>query len=101
VNALRNQINAQLKPCSKWPKEPPAEPPVVIAKWRLKRDGSLDGEPQVLFPQPNDVFKVGAQATVQAVKECAPYHLPADQYDAWRDVTWEFDWPVILGLVQR
>jgi colicin import membrane protein len=38
---------------------------------------------------------------VRAVKQCAPFQLPPDKYAAWSTVTWAFDWPVILGLVQR
>ena len=31
------------------------------------------------------------EAAVRAVRRCAPYSLPAEKYDTWKDVTFNFD----------
>lgn len=68
-----------------------AETPIVAVKWRLKADGTLDGEPQILNPQNNPLFEVAAQAAIRAIKESQPFQLPAEKYANWRDNTWKFD----------
>ena len=91
-------------------KPPPAPPPaggggpdtpIVNVRFRLNQDGSLNGEPVVVDRQNTPLFAIAADASVRAIKQCAPFQLPPDKYSAWSDVTWAFDWPVILGLVQR
>ena len=52
-------------------------------------------------PQNTPLYHIAAEASIRAVKQCAPFQLPPDKYAAWSTVTWAFDWPVILGLVQR
>ena len=68
-----------------------AETPIVAVKWRLKADGMLDGEPQVLNPQSNPLFEIAAQAAIRAIKESQPFQLPPEKYANWRDNTWKFD----------
>ena len=65
--------------------------PVVQIRFRLRQDGTLDGEPQVLAPQNSPQFNVAAEAAVRAIKEAAPYNLPPDKYAAWADNKVEFD----------
>lgn len=60
----------------------------VQMHFKLKQDGSLDGDPK-LTPgggdaKDRDVIAVQALA---ALKKCAPFKLPADKYAKWRDVT--------------
>ena len=65
------------------------------------QDGSLDGEPVVVDRQNTPLYAIAADASMRAIKQCAPFQLPPDKYSSWSTVTWAFDWPVILGLVQR
>lgn len=65
-------------------------------RFRLNRDGSLAGEPQVLATtgqteanQPQ-VSRHQEQA-VRAVKLAAPFDLPEPLYDGWKVVTTNFD----------
>jgi colicin import membrane protein len=75
--------------------------PVVSVRFQLRQDGSLVGEPVLVNPQSSPLYNLAADASIRAVKQCAPFQLPPDKYGAWSTVTWQFDWPVILGLVQR
>jgi colicin import membrane protein len=64
---------------------------VVTLRWRLKPDGSLDGEPQIEGAREDTQFRVAAAAALQAVKHCAPFPLPPDKYDYWKSITMKFD----------
>ncbi|MCK9911579.1 hypothetical protein MXD81_20665, partial [Microbacteriaceae bacterium K1510] len=75
--------------------------PIINVRFQLNQDGSLNGEPVVVNRENTPLFAIAADASVRAVKQCAPFQLPPDMYGAWSTVTWAFDWPVILGLVQR
>jgi colicin import membrane protein len=96
---LLGRINAQLMPCSKLPGGGGGiDTPVVTVRWRMREDGSLDSEPEVLNPQDSPLFRIAADASVNAVKNCSPLNLPPDMYKHWSSITWDFDWPRILGL---
>jgi colicin import membrane protein len=99
---LLSMINSQLEPCARLPGGGGGpDTPIVNVRFRLNQDGSLNGEPVVVDRQNTPLFAIAADASVRAIKQCAPFQLPPDKYSAWSDVTWAFDWPVILGLVQR
>ncbi len=96
---LLGRINAQLTPCSKMPGGGGGiDTPRVTVRWRLRPDGSIEGEPEVLNRQDTPLFRIAADASVNAVKKCSPLDLPQDKYSAWQTITWDFDWPRILGL---
>ena len=66
--------------------------PVVAVQWRLKLDGSLDGEPQVLQPRSDPGFQLAAEAALRAVRACSPFdQLPPAKYANWKLITWDFD----------
>ncbi len=99
---LRAMLKSQLTPCSKMPGGGGGiDTPVVQVQFRLHQDGSLDGEPRLVGGGSSPLYRLAADASIRAIKQCAPYDLPPDKYGAWSSVTWEFDWPVILGLVNR
>lgn len=99
---LLSMINQQLEPCARLPGGGGGpDTPIVNVRFNLNQDGSLNGEPVVVNKQNTPLYAIAADASVRAVKQCAPFQLPADKYAAWSTVTWAFDWPVILGLVQR
>ena len=96
---IAGQIKAQLQRCSKMPGGGGGiDTPVVTVQWHVRQDGSLDGEPVVLQPQNTPLFRIAAEASVNAVRNCSPLDLPPDKYRAWSKITWDFDWPKILGL---
>ena len=99
---LLSMINSQLQPCAKMPGGGGGtDTPIVNVRFRLRQDGSLDGEPVLVDRQSTPLYAIAADASIRAIKQCAPFQLPPDKYASWSTVTWEFDWPVIFGLVQR
>lgn len=89
---LRAQISSQLRGCWKLPGGGGGiETMVVKIRWRLRPDGSLEGEPAVEAPQAGPVFQIAAEAAMRAVKSCSPFSLPPDKYWAWRLIIWDFD----------
>jgi hypothetical protein len=39
----------------------------------------------------NPFLRIAGERAVRAVVECAPYRMPADQYQTWRRITVNFD----------
>jgi colicin import membrane protein len=92
ADLLASQIRAQLRQCWSLPAGGGGvELPVVLLTWRMRLDGSLDGEPQVLNPQSDTAFQVAMEAAVRAVKKCSPFNLPPDKYQFWGLIEeWKF-----------
>lgn len=89
---LRAQISQQLRACWKLPGGGGGiETMVVTVRWRLRPDGTLEGEPAIEAPQAGPVFQIAAEAAVRAVKSCSPFTLPQDRYWAWKSIIWDFD----------
>ena len=93
ADMLNSLLDNQLKGCWRLPAGGGgSQTPIVVLSWRLKADGTLDGEPQVIQPQNTQLFQVAAEAAIRAVKSCVPFRLPADKYANWRDIQrWAFD----------
>jgi len=68
----------------------------------LRRDGSVAQPPQ-LAPDSaaaaarDPYMRAAADAARRAIYACAPYNLPADRYDVWRDVVFTFFPADVLG----
>jgi hypothetical protein len=62
----------------------------VIIRFRLNRDGTLNGKPAVVEFPASQIGKASADNAVRAVAQCAPYHLPPEKYDQWTDVQLRF-----------
>lgn len=93
ADLLASQIRQQLRNCWRLPGGGGGiETTVVTLSWRLRPDGSLDGEPQVVRPQSDPVYQIAAEAAIRAVKTCSPFTLPADKYEFWSLIEeWNFD----------
>ena len=65
--------------------------PTVSVRFRLKQDGTLDGEPEVVQRQNSAPFSLAAEAAIRAIKASAPFTLPPDKYAGWQDNKIEFD----------
>jgi colicin import membrane protein len=92
IAMLKGRISARLRACWRLPSGGGgSDTPVVTLRWRLKQDGSLDGDPQVEQPRGDPLFRIAAEAAMRAVRECSPFDLPADKYGSWRTITWDFD----------
>lgn len=92
IAMLKGRISARLRGCWRLPSGGGgSDTPIVTLRWRLKPDGSLDGDPQVEQPRGDALFRVAAEAAVRAVRDCSPFDLPSEKYNTWRTITWDFD----------
>ena len=55
---------------------------------QLNLDGSLDGNARLVSPRSMPIGRRGVvvQRALTAVRQCANYQLPADDYDEWKDI---------------
>lgn len=89
---LAGMLKAQIAPCWRLPGAGGGtDNPVVTLRWRLRQDGALEGEPQIMRPAAGAMAGLATEAAIRAVKSCAPFKLPAEHYAAWKEVIWEFD----------
>lgn len=66
----------------------------VSVKFRLKRDGTIDGRPEVIRGGgASGPKRTAAESAKRAVLRCGQggYQLPAGKYDAWQEVVVNFD----------
>ncbi|WP_043971396.1 hypothetical protein [Novosphingobium sp. P6W] len=95
-SALGAAISRQLKPHWQAPQGADVELLVTKVRFRLARDGSLSGEPEVVSTTGQNAANQ-AQVTrhqeqaIRAVKLAAPFNLPDDLYEGWKVVTTNFD----------
>ncbi|MGF7162198.1 outer membrane biosynthesis protein TonB [Rhodoligotrophos appendicifer] len=88
----RDWLRSQIEKC--W------NPPVgvsdaqnLIVKLRIafNMDGSVVGYPEIMNSGGSPLFQVAADSAVRAVMRCAPYQMPQEKYESWRDVILNFD----------
>lgn len=93
VDALRDQISQ----C--WNAPVGASHPeqlIVTVEVFLNSDGSVAQPPQLTADSAaaasgNPFLRAAGDAAMRAIYVCAPYKLPADRYQLWRDITVTFD----------
>ncbi|XUU60861.1 energy transducer TonB [Erythrobacter sp. HA6-11] len=95
--SLRQAISRQIKPHWNAPSGLDAEQLITILAFRLNEDGTLAGRPRVVRqaginasnrPQAD----LHAERAIRAVQRAAPFDLPPEYYNAWRNVSeWRFD----------
>jgi len=69
----------------------------VKLRLRLRQDGALSREPEVVNRAGSPYFRAAADAAVRAVMLCQPYELPAKKYAQWRDMILNFDPKEMFG----
>lgn len=95
---LKGKIVEQLKGCWRLPGAGGGiETTVVTVSWTLRQDGSLEGEPMLEGAQSSALYQQAADAALRAVKNCSPFDLPADKYQFWRKLTFDFDPREMMG----
>ena len=91
-------ISRQLKPHWSPPSGPDAEKIVSVIAWQMNEDGSLKGRPRLVRQTGvNDTNRAQAERhaeqAVRAVQLAAPFDLPPEYYNAWKNVSaFSFDW---------
>ena len=85
-NSVVSALRAQIARCWATPLQAAnARGLVVVVRMKLKRDGSLAGEP-VVVNSGTGVFDVVAKSALAAVRRCQPFKLPVAAYDVWKEV---------------
>jgi outer membrane biosynthesis protein TonB len=84
---LQDALRSQIEPC--W--SPPVGAPhperlVVTFDLFLNPDGSVARPPQLLATSGDPYFHAAEEAALRAIYTCAPYKLPADRYEQWREI---------------
>ena len=64
----------------------------VTVKMQLNQNGEIEGRPEVVSGGGDSgVGRAAAESARRAVMICAPYRLPADKFETWKDVVINFD----------
>jgi len=95
-NILIAAVRQQLSPCWNIPAgAKDAREMRVGIRIRLQPDGTLRGAPVILDPSrlTDPFYRAVAESAVRALynPQCRPLRLPLDQYDIWKDITFNFD----------
>ncbi len=93
LDALRARLSQCWSPPIGW--SDPAEVRVVLMIY-LNADGTIGGNPQVLQAPQGRYAQAAPESAVRAVRRCAPYNLPPEKYEAWKQVKVTFD-PTDMG----
>jgi outer membrane biosynthesis protein TonB len=93
---LQALLSSQIKPCWSPPVGAP-HPVIVDFEVFLSPDGSVAQPPQLLANSGDPYFRAAAEAARRAIYSCAPYRLPADRYNLWRDINYHFDPSEMMG----
>ena len=94
--SLNAAVQRQLRRHWAAPQGLDAELLVTVVRFRLNRDGSLNGQPSCIR-QSGETASNAPQVSVHcdralsAVRRAAPFDLPAEFYDQWRTITSQFD----------
>ncbi|MEX0852941.1 MAG: hypothetical protein WD036_06625 [Bauldia sp.] len=88
LDALRARLAQCWSPPLGW--TDPSEVRVVLMV-HLNADGSVNGAPQVVEAPGGRYAQLAPESAARAVRRCAPYILPPEKYDTWKQVRVTFD----------
>lgn len=73
----------------------------VRIKVFLRPDGSLLQPPQLIdtsrLQSGDSYYRAAAESAMRAIRRCAPFRMPADKYQSWREIDLNFDPREMLG----
>jgi len=89
--SLSSAISRQLRPHWQAPQGVDAEKLVTVLSWRMDRNGNLLGRPEVvsqsgITPANEPQKSRHAELAIRAVQLAAPFDLPDEYYDTWKNV---------------
>lgn len=61
----------------------------------LNRDGSIISA--IPETRENTINKIAIESAIRAIKQCQPYELPVEKYNAWKEIKFTFDPRNMLG----
>ena len=90
---LPGVLDSQIQKCWAVPvmKGDPAEGGVARIRVKLSPDGSLAAPPAIIDKPAGRLGGVFAESAAAAITKCAPYKLPPEQYESWKDMMVVFD----------
>ncbi len=95
--ALASAITRQIRPHWNAPSGADAEKLVSVVNWDLNSDGTLKGRPRCRV-EPSSITdsnqpqaSLHCERAIRAVQLAAPFNLPAQFYDRWKALEWQFD----------
>jgi hypothetical protein len=92
------ELKAQVKRCLRLPAGvAPNQRIKMVIRVELRRDGALAQDPGVIDAANPTVGFPLMQSVVQAIRQCAPYHLPPDKYDDWKVLDIDFSPDQMMG----
>ncbi|MCU0731173.1 MAG: hypothetical protein MUE84_06260 [Hyphomonas sp.] len=83
--SMRRQVGYCWRGIEDLPKEDQIDVEIQVY---LNRDGSLNGNAELVSPRTRPVGRSGfaVDLALRAVRSCAPYKLPEDAYEEWKDI---------------
>jgi uncharacterized protein YecT (DUF1311 family) len=88
------EVDAFRKFMASW--APPAGSPAIDVHFRLKRDGTIDGTPEVISTGAGSTFEVAKNEAVRTVLQAQPFKMfRPESYDAWKDIVVTFEAPAV------
>ena len=91
---IQAELHRQIARCWAPPPDVSTSTTPVTLAFRLGRDGALATVPVIVKnPAVLEYSKHFVASASRAIKACAPYHLPAAEYDAWQEVKITFQPP--------
>ena len=90
ANSLRKQVERCWLPLTR---SDGRVPDVVSVSIKLNIDGTLAGQPQLesKLDVHDPYARVEVWNAIHAITVCAPYKMPPDQYETWKEVDIRFD----------
>ena len=90
---LPGMLDSQIQKCWSMPvmKGDPGEGGLARIRVKLLPDGMLESPPAIMDKPAGPKGLVFAESAARAITKCAPYKLPPEQYESWKDVTLYFD----------
>lgn len=88
LSTIGAMIREQIERCWAVTGVPPSVKPVV--RFELGPNGEIIGAPTLANSSPEPSFRSFAESGMRAIRQCAPYRIPAryaDSYQSWRSIT--------------
>lgn len=95
----RALARAHLRRCWRMPVDlPDPDRLIVTVRFSINRNGTLNGQPEVVSPRSysfDPAMRTAVEAALRAVRVCDPYPFPddpvvGDHYEIWRDTEFTF-----------
>ncbi|BDA86833.1 hypothetical protein Sa4125_43750 [Aureimonas sp. SA4125] len=90
---LPGVIDSQIQKCWSVPvmKGDIGEGGVARIRVKLQPDGTLAAPPAIIDKPAGRLGGIFAESAAAAISKCAPYRLPPEQYESWKDLMLVFD----------